>query len=300
MFALGSLPLPCAYLMHGLTEHLWYARMGESVFGFSASCLLLFIFSAPADTRMDRTLAAYSFAYFLVYCGGWGLGYYKRGKDSAAIVSGIALVVYWIICYFLLQARKRIARSLSPKQLQDYVVGSVLIYGILKLAGLLYLTAQGFKCFQGGAESCSATTYPIVSISFMMFVILLYKLAIFPLTTTITSCPQLGALLNIKLKTRASMYGMLVASAGNCFLFSSIKGGPVEMPMAILWLVVMVAMFFVILVELIATIRYQRERRCQTIAIESGAAPSPPASTPQSRGTNDTSKLFEGVAGQMV
>ena len=70
--------------------------------------------------------------------------------------------------------------------------------------------------------------------------------------------------------------------------------------MYILWTLVIAAMTLVILVELIATIRCQRERRRQTIAIDSGAAPAPPPSTPQSRGTNDTSKLFEGVAGQLV
>ena len=300
MFVLGSLPQPCAYLMFGLTADRWWKEIGNSVLGLSASCALLFIFSAPADTRMDRSLAAYTFAYFLVICGGRGLGQYKRGDDSGVTVAGICLVVVWIIFYFILQARKRIARTLTPKQLQDFVVGSVLIYGILKLAGLLYLTAQGYKCLAGGAESCAATTYPVLSISLMMFVIILYKLAIAPLTTTITSGPQVGALINIKLKTRASMYGMMVAGAGNLFLFSSIKEGKFEDPMRILFSVVTLAMVFVMLVELIATIHYQRERRRQTIAIESSATPAPPPSTPQSRGTDDTSKIFDALTSHVV
>eukprot|EP00518_Triparma_eleuthera_P003054 CAMPEP_0182456710 /NCGR_PEP_ID=MMETSP1319-20130603/2484_1 /TAXON_ID=172717 /ORGANISM="Bolidomonas pacifica, Strain RCC208" /LENGTH=80 /DNA_ID=CAMNT_0024655023 /DNA_START=133 /DNA_END=371 /DNA_ORIENTATION=- len=79
--------------------------------GFSFSCALLFTFSAPSDVKMDRPLEAYGFVYFLVICFGFGFADYKRGKDTGIIAAGIALVVFWVIFYFLLQARKRIARS---------------------------------------------------------------------------------------------------------------------------------------------------------------------------------------------
>ena len=214
MFFLGSLPLPCAYIRFGLaTAHGWWWRdLGASVLGFSLACLLLFLFSAPSDTRMDRPLVAYVFVYSFATCGGLGLGYYKRGINAGVIGTGITLVVGWIICYFLLQARKRIARSLTPNQLQDFVVGSVLIYGGMKLSGLLYLTAQGYKCLQEDVKYCSATTVPVMSISFMICMILVYRLAILPLATAATTRSQVGSFRNITMKNRASMLGLLVAT----------------------------------------------------------------------------------------
>ena len=251
---------------------------------------------------MDRPLAAYAFAYWLVICGGWGLGEYKRGKDTKVIAAGIALVVGWIIAFFLLQARKRIARSLTPSQLQDFVVNSVLIYGGMKLSGLLYLTAQGYKCLEGDAKYCSATTLPVMSISIMIGMILVYRLAISPLTTAPTTRSQVGSFKNITMKNRASMLGLLVAGAGNCYLFSSIKDSEIEEPMLYLTAVVITAIGFVSLVELIAIIRYQSVRRRQTIAVESGAAPPPPPSTTstpktKSRNTDDTNNMLEAMAG---
>ena len=100
------------------------------------------------------------------------------------------------------------------------------------------------------------------------------------------------------MKNRVSMLGLLVAGAGNCFLFSSIKEGYIEEPMWYLTAVVVSAIIFVMLVELIAIIRYQRERRRQTIAM-AGAAP-PPPSTPKSRNTDDTNKIMDNLATGML
>jgi len=236
-------------------------------------------------------------------CGGLGLGSYKRDYNYGAIIAGIFVVVVgWIIFFPLLQARKRIARSLTPNQLQDFVVGSVLIYGGMKLSGLLYLTAQGYKCLQEDVKDCSATTFPVMSISIMIFMILVYRLAILPLATAPTTRSQVGSFRNITMKNRASMLGLLVAGAGNCFLFSSIKVGIIEKPMWYLTHVVLAAIVFVMLVELIAIIRYQSVRRRQTIAVESGATPPPPPSTTstpksKSRNTDDTNNMLEAVAG---
>ena len=228
------------------------------------------------------------------------MGDYKRGKDAVAINAGIVLVVTWIISYFLLQARKRLARSMTPKQLQDYVVGSVLIYGGMKLSGLVYLTAQGYECLQADAGSCLATTFPVLSISLMILMVLVYRLAILPLVTAPINRSQVGSLRNITMKNRASILGILVAGAGNTFLFSTIKDGDIEDPMKYLTFVVVAAIIFVILVELIAIIYYQRERRRQTIAAESFGAPPPPpsnASTPRSRNGDDNDKILDAMAG---
>ena len=234
---------------------------------------------------MDRPLAAYVFVYLLVTVGSWGLGECKRAYYTNAISAGITLVVAWIIAFFLLQARKRTARSLTPNQLQDFVVGSVLIYGGMKLSGLLYLTAQGYKFLQEDAGGCSATTVPVLSISFMILMVLVYRLAILPLATAPTTRSQVGSFKNITMKNRASMLGVLVAGGGNIFLFSSIKDGWLEKPMLYLTLVVLIAIVFVMLLELIAIIRYQSVRRRQTIAVESGAAPPPPPPPPRAEKT---------------
>ena len=144
----------------------------------------------------------------------------------------------------------------------------------------------------------TATTTPIASISFMIFMILIYRLAILPLATAPTTHSQVASFRNITMKNRVSMLGLLVAGAGNCFLFSSIKEGYIEEPMWYLTAVVVSAIIFVMLVELIAIIRYQRERRRQTIAM-AGAAP-PPPSTPKSRNTDDTNKIMDNLATGML
>ena len=226
------------------------------------------------------------------------MGLYKRGNDNEAIITGIALVVAWIIVSFLLQARKRLARSLSPKQMEDFVVGSVLIYGSMKLFTLVYLTAQGYKCLGGGANYCTATTLPVLSISFMIFIVLIYRLAILPLTTAPITRSQVGSL-NISLKNRASMLGILFAGLGNTFLFSSIEDGSIEDPMWYLTYVVIAAIVFVMFVELIAIIYYQRERRRQMIATESFSAQPPPSTSPD-RGTDDREKIMDKIASGMT
>ena len=62
---------------------------------------------------------------------------------------------------------------------------------------------------------------------------------------------------------------------------------------------VLIAIFFVITVELVSLIHYQRERRRQTIPMESGA-PQPPPQPPQSRITDDSHKILDAVTGGMI
>ena len=275
----------------------WWTRVGESVFGFSVSCLLLFIFSAPSDTRMDRPLAAYAFAYFLVFCGGWGLGAYKRGKEHEIVTAVLGTVGAWIIFYFVLQACKKVARTLTPAQLQDFVVGSVLVYGSMKLSSLLYLTAQGLKCVGGGGVNCQATTFPVFSISAMILLILLFRLAILPSTTTSPSGSQIGAFKDLKLRTKVSMLGLLLAGVGNTFLFANMSESGISDELRALYVTVLITIGIVAVFELVALIRFERERRRQTIAVESGAAPPPPPSTPKSRITEDSHNMFDNLTG---
>ena len=79
----------------------------------------------------------------------------------------------------------------------------------------------------------------------MIFMILFYSLANLPLTTAPTTRSQVRSIRNITMKNRASMLGMLVAGAGNCFLFSSIKAGGIEKPMRFLTWVVLAVIIFV-------------------------------------------------------
>ena len=222
------------------------------------------------------------------------MGQYKQGKDTVRVIgSGILLVVVWIICYFVFQVRKKIGRTLSPKQLQDYVVGSVLIYGgVMKLSGLVYLTAQGLKCLGGGAETCTAITYPVVSISLMIITILFYRLAILPLSTTTTTGSQLGSLKRIKRKTKASMFGMMVVGFANTLLFSYMFEGEISYLMLGVAFVAIMALVFVIFVELFSLFRNQR--------IESGSRePSP--SAPQISPSGDSQdKIMEKMSGTFV
>ena len=245
---------------------------------------------------MDRPLAAYLFMYCLVFTGGWFLGEYKRGKDIEVIASGCTCVVILIVFYFILKARKRIARTLTPSQLQDFVVGSVLVYGGMKLSGLLYLSAQGLKCVGGAAQSCTATTFPVLSISFMIVLILIYRLAILPLTTTTPSGSQIGAFKDLKLKTKVSMLGLLLAGAGNTFLFANMQESNMPKPMKNLYRTVLITIGAVALFELVGLIRFKRERRRQTIAVESGSS-HPPLSSSQSRNSDKTNNMLDNFTG---
>ena len=99
--------------------------------------------------------------------------------------------------YFLLSARKRIATTLAPKQLEGYITRSVLVFGGMKISSMVYLSTEALKCLCGGAESYSTAIFPVVVISAMLGMILIYRLAILRVATTSISIVDIGAFVGL-------------------------------------------------------------------------------------------------------
>ena len=141
-----------------------------------------------------------------------------------------ALALAMTLGTFLIKARKRVGKMLSPDSLHEYITNTVFMYGTTEVAGLLYLASQSFKCIKnttgrydeyGGYEACGATIYPSMSISIMMVAALLYRLSILPLGApgSEVSVEDLVSFRDLPPKLKFQMLALAVILCGNVFLF---------------------------------------------------------------------------------
>ena len=100
---------------------------------------------------------------------------------------------------------------------------------------------------------CSASTYPVMSNSFMLFMMLVYYLAITPLSSTTEtrlSLPEMGAYFGLQNRTKFQLFALQVIVILNIILFTSIDKGEIKTTYKNLWYVAMGAQVIILLTEL--------------------------------------------------
>ena len=127
--------------------------------------------------------------------------------------------------YFSLLARRKIG-NFSPKQLEEYVTGTVFLYGASQMTGIVYLSSQVNKCLAKHhyagydmRKECGATIYPALSISLMIALGLLFKLAFAPLSASTITLSELVKFKGLRVKQKAQMLALFYIGFGNLFLF---------------------------------------------------------------------------------
>mmetsp|Transcript_9131 Transcript_9131/g.18265 ORF Transcript_9131/g.18265 Transcript_9131/m.18265 type:complete len:204 (+) Transcript_9131:505-1116(+) len=194
-------------------------------------------------------------------------------------------------------------QELSNERLEDYYDNAVFKYGASQVTAAAYLSSQSMKCISrpdnenevdGGFYSCGGTILPTMTISFMVTLSLVYKLAIEPLTKHTVTVREVRAFRGLSFKVKFQMLLLTLIISGNTYLFGQIKEAPALFYIRVLVSIVGVAELLVVFSELCSILFLQHRRRRLTMAAESEGGEEEGAARGKS------SELFDNIVGRMV
>ena len=122
-----------------------------------------------------------------------------------------------LLCYFLLRVLKRIGESFSDAQFQDYVTNFVLAHGLTLIASMICPLSQVTKCVQDVRRPDGSVTSncgvailpPAMSISTMIFMGIVHKVALSPMSMIIIT-------IKISEPSRDSPLSSRLSSSSSC------------------------------------------------------------------------------------
>ena len=242
-----SLSAPSCQVVYALTGQSWYCGMGAALVSLTASCLILILFSSPANKRIEKALALYGSLWFLSYLGGDAFGNIVTDKQGTADTGWLCVlglpVAFALVFYFMLMRRK--IGAFPRRRLQDYISNTVFLQGTLGcLPPILYLTSQSIKClgknydYEGDIfKVCGGVLTPTLSITTMLVFFLCARVIFVPLTKTKVTPFQLASFKGLSFKLRLQMVLLCVVGFGNVVLFGILGDGPLTDLIFWLWFV---------------------------------------------------------------
>ena len=120
----------------------------------------------------------------------------------------------------------------------------------------LDLSTEVMTCLENeDSNACRAATFPVVSNSFLLFMMLVYYLAIQPLSSTTEtrlSLPEMGAFFGLQWRTKFQLIGVQIAISLNIILFTSIDKGEISDAYIAIFLAAIFTQMLILIGELYA------------------------------------------------
>jgi hypothetical protein len=267
---------PALELCYAVTGSKLYDLLGQSLFPMSCTTLVLYLFSAPCETkdtpkghrpRETRHMCVFfSFVFSMWSTQAYGqLFTDPRGTVLSAIF--ILSQLLWSapgLMLFVRLLRRKVSR-LPQEEIPKYLYVFIIQIGFPSLVPQFYLFLEVLRCLQqvSGLEDafdeCGGITTPVASINMFLMAITLVRVCIAPVTKF--QIPK-ADIISMKMKARLVFQGLFYICAFLCnvFMFSQMGEGRQSTVTLVLFWVANASTIFPAVIEMVYIVFFRKRR----------------------------------------
>ena len=122
MLFVASLPCPACTSLYAWTGQSWYFGVAQSLFSLCLSCIVLLVFSSPANKSIEKPLVGFASFWLLAGFGGTAVGCFITDEEGEPFWGWLCIVCipYVLgILYFNIIARRKIG-EFPHRRLKEY------------------------------------------------------------------------------------------------------------------------------------------------------------------------------------